>query len=296
MIYTVTLNPSLDYIIYVENYREGKVNRSTATELVPGGKGINVSLMLKNLGIESIATGFVGGFVGDEIERALTKRGIKTDFVHISGNSRINVKLKADNETEINASGPQIDVTALYEKLGALKEGDFLVLAGSASGASVYADIMARLPEGVKVIVDAEGELLENALEYSPFLIKPNHHELGAMFERVVDTAAEAATCAAILRERGAQNVFVSMAGDGGVLVSESGVCVCPAPKGEVVNSTGAGDSAVAGFIAGFVESGDVEHAFVKGICAGSASAFSKGFASPDEIDRLLCELEKREL
>lgn len=289
MIYTLTFNPSLDYIVYVENYHEGEVNRASAAEIVPGGKGINVSLVLKNLGIDSVALGFVGGFVGEEIERLLAMQGIKTDFVHLVGNSRINVKLKAGKETEINASGPSIDkMDELYARVDELKGGDFLVIAGSASVPTVYADIMKRLSHGVKVVVDAEGELLKNTLAYKPFLIKPNHHELGAVFGRELKTKEEIAECAAVLRERGAQNVFVSMAGDGGVLVSDSGVKFCSAPKGKVINSTGAGDSAVAGFIAGFIETGDIEKAFIKGICTGSASAFSHGLATKMMVEELM--------
>lgn len=288
MIYTLTLNPSLDYIIYADNYREGMVNRTRSESIVPGGKGINVSLVLKNLGYESVALGFAGGFVGDEIERLLAREGIKTDFIRVDGNSRINVKLKAAVETEINAQAPQIDVAKLYEKLGAIKEGDYLVLAGSAPDWRVYAEIMGRINKGAKVIVDAEGELLMNTLGYKPFLIKPNHHELGVILGKEISTHNDAVEGARILLEKGARNVFVSMADKGGVLVGESRVYVTEAPKGKVINSTGAGDSAVAGFIAGYIESGDIETAFVKGICTGSASAFSHGLATRNKVEELM--------
>lgn len=291
MIYTLTLNPSLDYIIYTDNYREGKVNRTVSESLVPGGKGINVSRVLKNLGCESIALGFVGGFVGAEIERLLAADGIRTDFVRADGNSRINVKLKAEVETEINARGPQIDISLLYKKLDAVRDGDFLVLAGNAPDKGMYEDIMRRVGKGVKVIADAEGELLMSTLSHKPFLVKPNHHELGGVLGREIVTYADAVEGAGILREMGAQNVFVSMADKGGVLMSADGVYTSEAPKGKVVNSTGAGDSAVAGFIAGYLASGDVGEAFKTGICAGSASAFSHGFATREEIGKLMEEI-----
>lgn len=291
MIYTLTLNPSLDYIIYTDNYREGKVNRTVSESLIPGGKGINVSWVLKNLGCESIALGFVGGFVGAEIERLLAADGIRTDFVRADGNSRINVKLKAEVETEINARGPQIDISLLYKKLDAVRDGDFLVLAGNAPDKGMYADIMRRVGNGVKVIADAEGELLMSTLSHKPFLVKPNHHELGGVLGREIVTYADAVEGAGILREMGAQNVFVSMADKGGVLMSADGVYTSEAPKGKVVNSTGAGDSAVAGFIAGYLASGDVGEAFKMGICAGSASAFSHGFATREEIGKLMEEI-----
>ena len=293
MIYTLTLNPSLDYIIYVENYREGIVNRSEKELLVPGGKGINVSQMLKNLGHESVALGFVGGFTGDEIERQLNGRGITTQFIRTDGNSRINVKLKAAAETEINAPGPALDITRLYNKLDIIKEGDYFVLAGNAPYPEIYADIIQRLDKGVRVIVDAEGGLLMNTLSYKPFLVKPNHHELGAMLGREIITHADAVDGAKTLIDKGAENVFVSMADKGGVLMTRDAVYISNAPKGRVVNSTGAGDSAVAGFIAGFIESGDMEAAFVKGICAGSASAFSHGLADKESVEGLVKEMRK---
>ncbi len=291
MIYTLTLNPSLDYIMYTDNYREGKVNRTVSESLIPGGKGINVSRVLKNLGCESVALGFVGGFVGAEIERLLAADGIRTDFARTDGNSRINVKLKADVETEINARGPQIDISLLYKKLDAVRDGDFLVLAGNAPDKGMYADIMRRVGKGVKVIADAEGELLMSTLSHKPFLVKPNHHELGGVLGRKIVTYADAVEGAGILREMGAQNVFVSMADKGGVLMSADGVYTSEAPKGKVVNSTGAGDSAVAGFIAGYLASGDVGEAFKTGICAGSASASSHGFATREEIGKLMEEI-----
>lgn len=296
MIYTMTFNPALDYIVQVPDYREGAVNRTAAEKIMAGGKGVNVSIVLHNLGVETTALGFVAGFTGGEIERLLKARGVRTDFIRLpDGISRINVKLKAGRETEVNGLGPAMDETALrslYQRLDRLSGGDYLVLAGSIPASlpdSIYCDIMKRLEDRhLRVVVDAEKDLLENVLPYHPFLIKPNHHELGALFGKELTSAEEVAEHARLLQERGARNVLVSMAGAGGVLAAESGEVLCsPAPEGRVVNSTGAGDSMVAGFLAGYLESGDCEKAFVMGLCAGSASAFSEELATRTEIEAL---------
>ena len=304
MIYTITFNPAIDYIVNVDNYREGIVNRTNGEKVLAGGKGINVSMVLGNLGVENTALGFVAGFTGNEIERVLNELSVKTDFIHLkNGFSRINIKLKADKETEINGQGPQIDTDALdelYKRLDGLKDGDCLVLAGSIpKGISdtVYCDMMKRLfGKNIKIVVDAEKTLLEKTLEYKPFLIKPNHHELGAIFDKELQNKYEVAECAVLLHKKGAKNVFVSMAGDGGVLVTENGQAMyLDAPKGKVINSTGAGDSAVAGFIAGYIENESYEKAFIRGICAGSASAFSHDLASKAEIDTLEAQIKEIE-
>lgn len=296
MIYTLTFNPSLDYIVGLASLKEGLVNRTDYEKILPGGKGINVSIVLKNLGVETTALGFTGGFTGAEIEKRLEETGIKTDFISVSGNSRINIKIKADTETEINASGPDIsgeEIDELYKKLDTLSEGDFLVLAGSVPKSvpsDIYCDIMKRLSgRGIRIVADAEKSLLEKVIPLEPFLVKPNHHELGGFFGVEIETCEEALKYAERMQKSGAKNVFVSMAERGGVFVSEKGEkYFCASPVGNVVNSTGAGDSAVAGFIAGYLNSKSFEKAFINGIAAGSASAFSENLANADEIAKLL--------
>ncbi|MBO7703829.1 MAG: 1-phosphofructokinase [Solobacterium sp.] len=301
MISTVTFNPSLDYIVRVDHFRAGQINRTAEELLLPGGKGINVSIVLKTLGIESCALGFSAGFTGQEIRRLLKEAGIGTDFIEVpEGFSRINLKMRSDEETEINGAGPKIreeDLNALIQKLDALKKEDILVLSGSIPSGipkSVYRDILKRLEgSGVEVIVDAEGELLKNTIPYHPFLIKPNHHELGMLLGREITSKDEAVTAAKSLQEIGARNVLVSMAGDGAVFVSETGeVFQSEAPKGTVRNSVGAGDSMVAGFLAGYLRNHDYREAFRLGLCAGSASAFSDGLASKEDIEALLNRFE----
>jgi len=305
MIYTLTFNPALDYILKIPDFTEGIVNRPDSESYLPGGKGINVSVVLSNLNIKNTALGFVAGFTGQEIDRILKSQGVNTDFISLAkGASRINVKLKAQKETEINAKGPLItdsDINQLYEKLDALNDNDFLVLAGSIpKGVSVtiYSDIMKMLShKKINIVVDAEKELLEKALPFKPFLIKPNHHELGDIFEKKLESIEEIAKCAKILKERGARNVLVSMAGDGGVLASEDGkVMFCPAPEGKAVNSTGAGDSAVAGFLAGYISSQNYEKAFKTALCAGSASTFSEFLATENEISALYDKIKDSEI
>ena len=302
MIYTVTFNPSLDYILRLDHFAAGEINRVNYEQILGGGKGINVSIVLKNLGHDSTALGFVAGFTGEEIKRQLQEFGVKSDFVQLEqGFSRINVKVKADKETEINGQGPDISENKqgeLFSKLDKLVAGDTLVLAGSIPKAlpdDIYQRIMARLEgKGIRIVVDAEKKLLLNVLQYHPFLIKPNNHELGDMFGVKLTDHDEIITYAKKLQEKGAQNVLISMAGDGAILLTAAGKSYrCPAPKGTLVNSVGAGDSMVAGFITGFMESnGDFERAFHMGVATGSASAFSENLATRPEVEELLKVIE----
>lgn len=303
MIYTVTFNPSLDYIVSVDNFTTGKVNRTTKEILFPGGKGINVSIVLNNLGMESTALGFIAGFTGEEIRRRLLDFQIKEKLISVpEGISRINVKLRSNEESEINGMGPQIDSNALgkfMEQLDQLTKEDTLVLAGSIPSVlpdTIYRDIMSRLKEkNIRIVVDATKDLLVNVLEYQPFLIKPNNFELGEIFG-VSDLRdkKEVITYAKKLQEKGAQNVLVSMAGDGAVLVAQDHtVLEASAPKGNVVNSVGAGDSMVAGFLYGYLKEHSYEKAFAYGVCTGSASAFSENLATRQEVLELMSRMEK---
>ena len=293
MICTVTFNPSLDYIVSVEDFKLGLTNRTSSELMLPGGKGINVSIVLKNLGIENTALGFMAGFVGDEIVRRLEEMGVNSDFIGISeGVSRINVKLKSIDGTEINGMGPEISsdkVQELMEKLDTLKKGDVLFLAGSIPSSmpdDTYEKIMERLDgRGVMIVVDATRDLLVNVLKYHPFLVKPNNHELGEIFGVELKTRQDVIPYGKKLQEKGARNVLISMAGEGAVLVAENGqVFEKPAPKGKLINGVGAGDSMVAGFMVGWMERQEYEHAFHMGISAGSASAFSENLAAKEEI------------
>lgn len=300
MIYTVTFNPALDYVIAVDHFALGKVNRTVREGVFCGGKGINVSALLANLGIESTALGFVAGFTGKEIERGVKALGISSDFIHVkNGMSRINVKLKSDEETEINGMGPDIrpeDVEALFEKLNCLESGDVLVLSGSipaAVGGDIYRRIMEQLKDrGVRIAVDAERELLTEVLPLKPFLIKPNNHELGQIFGRELKTEEEIIGCAMALKDRGAVNVLVSMAKDGAILIDENGSVhrqsVC---RGTVKNSVGAGDSMVAGFLAGYLGAGDYGYALRLGTASGGATAFSDGLGTREQIMELMAQL-----
>ena len=300
MIYTVTFNPSLDYIVDVENFRLGMTNRTCSEQMMAGGKGINVSIVLKNLDIRSTALGFIAGFTGEEIRRQVAELGIFAEFIAIpEGLSRINLKLRSIDGTEINGMGPTIgqpQLDALYVKLDTLTEKDTLVLAGSIPASmpsSIYSDILARLQDkGVTFVVDATKELLTNVLCYKPFLIKPNNHELGELFGVTLSTRESVVPYARRLQEQGARNVLVSMAGQGAVLVAEDGsVYMTPAPKGTLVNAVGAGDSMVAGFLAGWQERHDYGHAFRMGVAAGSASAFSKYLATREEVERVYAQM-----
>ena len=296
MIYTVTFNPSLDYIVSVDDFKLGLTNRTSSELLLPGGKGINVSTILTNLGIESTALGFVAGFTGDEIIRKVEEIGVRSDFIRIEdGISRINVKLKSIDGTEINGMGPDISpekTEELMKKLDVLVPGDVLVLAGSIPVSmpdDIYSRILERLEgKGVTFVVDATGELLLNVLKYHPFLIKPNNHELGDIFGVKLKTREEVVPYGRKLQEMGAKNVLISMAGEGAVLVAEDGsVYETPAPKGVLVNAVGSGDSMVAGFTAGWMEKKDYRYAFYMGVASGSASAFSEYLATKDEIMEL---------
>lgn len=305
MVYTVTFNPAVDYIVHTDEISVGCVNRSKSEEIYFGGKGINVSMVLSELNVKSKALGFVAGFTGDAIEKGITAKGIETDFVHlVNGFSRINVKIKSENksksctETELNGQGPKIDGNALgrlYEKLDSLSDGDTIVLAGSipdSMPADIYEKILERLQgKKIKAVVDATKDLLMNVLKYKPFLIKPNNHELGEMFGVTLKTNEEIEKYARKLKEMGAKNVLVSMASDGALLIDENGKThVCGVCKGTVKNSVGAGDSMVAGFVAGS-ENGDYEYALKLGTAAGGATAFSNGLAEKALIDELLKQL-----
>lgn len=305
MIYTVTFNPAVDYVVHTDEISIGGVNRAKGEKIYFGGKGINVSMVLRELGVKSKALGFVAGFTGDAIEKGVAEKGIETDFVHLdNGFSRINVKMKSESkaesctETELNGQGPEIDIKALdklFEKLDKLSSGDTIILAGSIPDSmpvDIYEKILERLQnKNVKAVVDATKDLLMNVLKYKPFLIKPNNHELGEMFGVTLKTNAEIAEYAQKLKEMGARNVLVSMAGDGALLLDENGKThVCGVCKGTVKNSVGAGDSMVAGFIAGS-ENGDYEYALKLGTAAGGATAFSDGLAEKTLIDELLKQL-----
>lgn len=303
MIYTVTFNPSLDYIVSVKDFKLGLTNRTCSELLLPGGKGINVSIVLMNLGIPSTALGFVAGFTGDEVIRRLEDMGVKNGFIKIEeGLTRINLKLKSIDGTEINGQGPEISEEKqwmLMEQLGRLGEGDVLFLSGSIPASmpdDAYQKIMESLQgKGVQIVVDATKDLLLNVLSYHPFLIKPNNHELGEIFGVELKTREEVVPYAGRLQEKGAQNVLVSMAGEGAVLVAADGsIFEAPVPAGKLVNGVGAGDSMVAGFIAGWMEKEDYEHAFHMGIAAGSASAFSEYLATKPEIEAVYKQVTGR--
>lgn len=296
MIYTVTFNPAIDYVVHMDEMKPGATNRSQREEMYFGGKGINVSVVLRELGIASKALGFAAGFTGEAIEKGLAEMGIDTDFVHLEkGCSRINVKIKASEETEINGQGPHIDekaLNSLFDKLDMLSEGDVLILAGSIPS-SLPADIYSKILEmlegrNVKTIVDAAGMLLLNVLKYKPFLVKPNDSELGEMFGAELDSDEDIEKYARRLQEMGAVNVLVSMAGNGAMLIDEYGIKHrCGVCRGTVKNSVGAGDSMVAGFAAGCAQ-GDYEYALKLGTAAGGATAFSDGLASKEMIEELI--------
>lgn len=303
MIYTVTFNPSLDYIVEVKNMTLGATNRTSFEQMLPGGKGLNVSFVLKNLGFDTTALGFLAGFVGEEIEKRVAKTGVTCEFIKLSeGCSRINMKVRNVDGTEVNGIGPVIPaekVQQMLECLDTLTKDDILVLAGSIPSsmpATVYSDIMKRLTKqsekngmaGPLIVVDATKDLLMNVLPYRPFLIKPNHHELGELFGVTITSHEEVIPYAKKLQEQGARNVLVSMGGLGAVLVDEQGgVHKSKAPEGVVVNSVGAGDSMVAGFLAGWMEKKNYEYAFHMGLAAGSASAFSENLATREEVARV---------
>lgn len=297
VVVTITLNPALDYVVHLPGLSAGRVNRCEYEELQFGGKGLNVSAVLTTLGIPTTALGFAAGFTGQILEDKLREAGVATDFIRLdTGMTRINVKIKADTETEINGRGPQIGpdaLQALYQKLDTLGRGDILVLAGSVPmgvADTIYEDLLRHI-QGREIlsVVDATQDLLCRALSYRPFLIKPNHHELGEIFSRILRTKEDILECARTLQQRGARNVLVSMASDGALLLDETGEShqIRP-PKGIVRNSVGAGDSMVAGFLAGWLKSQNYEVALKMGTAAGSATAFSTTLAAKDEIFRLM--------
>ncbi len=304
MIYTVTFNPSLDYIVSVEDFKLGLTNRTSSELMLPGGKGLNVSMVLGNLGIENTALGFVAGFTGEEIVRRIEQMGVRADLIRINnGISRINVKLQSIDGTEINGCGPQIrerHVQELLEKLDILGAGDVLILAGSIPGSmpdDMYRRIMERLEgRGVMIAVDATKDLLVNVLTYHPFLVKPNNHELGEIFGAELKTREEVIPYAKKMQEMGAVNVLVSMAGEGAVLAAGDGsIHDAPAPEGRLINGVGAGDSMVAGFLAGWMEQKDYSHAFAMGIAAGSASAFSEQLATKEEVKAVYRQVRRQQ-
>ena len=297
MIYTVTFNPALDYVVWMDALRPGEINRTQNEVIQYGGKGINVSTVLTALGVDNVALGFLAGFTGRALEEGLRSQGIRSDFIWLpEGLTRINVKVKGGKETEINGRGPTVDAAALralQDKLDRLEAGDILVISGSVPAAlshDVYEQILARLEDrGIQFVVDTTRDLLCSALPYHPFLIKPNNLELGEIFGKTPTTDTEIRHCAAQLQEKGARNVLVSMAGDGSLLLDERGGCYrLGVPKGTVRNSVGAGDSMVAGFLAGWLEKGDYAYAQRLGAAAGSATAFSDGLATREAVMTLL--------
>lgn len=300
MVYTLTLNPSLDYVLHLSNFQEGRVNRSLDEIIFPGGKGINVSIMLEHLDVSNRCLGFYAGFTGEKLIALLEEQGCHPDFIQVKeGCTRINVKLKAPIETEINGNGPapsKDELDGMLAKCRRLQEGDVLVLAGSVPTrlpSDIYQTILKELVgKGVKTVVDATGELLYKSLEYHPFLVKPNQHELGELFCVSLRDEEQIIFYAQKLKGLGAQNVLVSRAGAGAILVDEYG-CVhqSASPKGELVNSVGSGDSMVAGFLAGYLKNNDYQKAFVMGLAAGSASAFSEWLAEKSLVDKLFNEL-----
>lgn len=297
MIYTVTFNPALDYVMTVNNLHTGEINRADSEQMNYGGKGINVSAILSRLKMENKALGFIAGFSGDKLTDMLNADGIDNDFVKLNnGFTRINVKIKSDNETDINANGPDIqkeDLTKLFEKLDALKQGDYLVLAGSIPKSlpdNIYENILERLQNrNIKFVIDATGDLLLNVLPYKPFLIKPNHHELGELFDVKIKEYDDIVKYSKLLQEKGAENVLISWGKKGAVLLDSQGNTyrIGNVP-GKIVSSVGCGDSMVAGFVAGYIEKNDYAYALKLGAACGNATAFSQSLATKEEIDAML--------
>lgn len=295
MIYTITFNPSIDYVIKVEDFKPGEVNRVTTEDKYPGGKGINVSRVLNNLGVQNKALGFIGGFTGKFIKDSLQNQGVYTDFIEVSGDTRINVKLKSNEETEINGAGPIIeekDLNKLFEKIEVLNSQDYLVLAGNVQKSlpkNIYSLIQEKcVNKKVKIVVDTTGEALTSTLKYRPFLIKPNNHELGEIFNVKIKSREEIIQYAQKLREMGAENVIISMAGEGALLICNEGVYHASAPKGTVKNSVGAGDSLIAGFLANYSQTSNIVEAFKWGATTGSATAFSMDLCEKEQVEELL--------
>ena len=300
MIYTITFNPALDYISKVDNFEIGKINRTKEEKILPGGKGLNVSTVLKNLGFQSTALGFIAGFTGKELKTEIEKYGIQTDFIEVKeGITRINVKISSDVETALNGNGPIIteaDIEKLLEQISKFNNEDIVILAGNIPKGiknNIYEIICSKLEKnGVTFVVDSTKELLINVLKYKPFLIKPNKEELEETFKEKIETKEEIIVHAKKLQLIGAQNVLISLGGEGAILLTTEGKeFYSKAPKGKVINTVGAGDSMVAGFIAGYVKSGDFEQAFKMGIATGSASSFSMNLATAEEVANLLKEI-----
>lgn len=303
MIYTVTLNPSIDYLVEVENFQMGSVNRTTNDRKFPGGKGINVSRVLKRIGNDTTAFGFIGGQTGEFVKTFLNQEEIMTDFTEASGDTRINIKLKTGIETEINSQGPDISIESyqqLVKKMDDLKAEDLLVLSGSIPASlpkDVYSELTKKCSEkGIKVVVDTSGKELLNVVPYQPFLVKPNHHELAELFSTEINHVDDACKYGMKLVEMGAQHVIVSMAGDGAVLCTNNKAYSANVPKGNVVNSVGAGDSMVAGFIGSYETTKNILSAFHYSLAAGSATAFSADLCSLDAIEELLPQIAITEL
>ncbi|WP_019776515.1 1-phosphofructokinase [Streptococcus sobrinus] len=303
MIYTVTLNPSIDYIVRLDKVVVGSVNRMTSDDKFAGGKGINVSRILQRLGVENTATGFLGGFTGKFVEDGLKAEAIATKFVQVDQDTRINVKIKADDETEINGTGPQISPDQLAQLeaiLSGLSAEDTVVFAGSAPanlGNQVYNRLIPVAKEaGAQVVCDFEGQTLLDALNYQPLLVKPNNHELEAIFDVKLDGLADVEKYAREILAKGAQNVIISMAGDGALLVTPEAAYFAKPIKGQVKNSVGAGDSMVAGFTGEFVKSADLIEALKWGVACGTSTAFSDDLASIDFIKETYQKVEVEKL
>ncbi|MBE6776875.1 MAG: 1-phosphofructokinase [Ruminococcaceae bacterium] len=294
MIYTVTLNPSLDYVAFCDTFNFGKTNRTNNEYVVPGGKGLNISILLSRLGDDTCALGFTGGFTGKELTRLLNKEGINCDFQDVAQSTRINIKLSCNKITEFNASGITLDnnkINALKEKLKTLKSGDWLCLSGSipkGADISIYHDLALCVPQGVKVVIDAVGKPLIEALKVKPFLIKPNIDELCDIFECEIKTQEEIIFYAKKLKDMGAQNVLVSLGEDGALLLDDTGkIHTTKPPKGKAVNTVAAGDSMIAGFIHQFIKTNDYADSLKFATASGSATAFSPWIAKPELIEQL---------
>ena len=300
MIYTITFNPALDYISQVDSFETGKINRTKTEKILPGGKGLNVSIVLKNLGLQNTALGFIAGFTGNELKQEIENYGIKTEFIIVrEGITRINIKISSDVETALNGNGPRIteeNINELLEKIKKFTSDDIVILAGNVPkciNKSIYETICSILAErGTTFVVDATKELLINVLKYKPFLIKPNKEELEETFKEKIETNEDIVKYAEKLQDMGARNVLISLGGDGAILITETKeVYYSKAPKGKVLNTVGSGDSMVAGFIAGYQKNRDYNEAFKMGIAAGSASAFSMNLATLPEVESLLKEI-----
>jgi len=299
VIYTVTLNPSIDYIVEVDHFQLDQLNRIDRESKFPGGKGINVSRVLNTIGIKSKAFGFIGGFTGGFIQDTLNSEGVQTDFVKVKGDSRINIKLKTGEETELNGQGPALtkeNIQELNDKLEVLQEGDILVLAGSIPSSlpnTYYSELTKKFTDrGINVVVDAGGKILAEVLKERPFFVKPNHHELSELFGKEITTVEEVIPYGRKVVEMGAQNVIVSMAGNGALLFTNSEVYTATIPKGNVLNSVGAGDSLVAGFIGTYSKERDFVKAFQTAIATGSATAFSQDLATQEKINSLIDQVK----